>query len=133
MKVSNASLKQARRIFSLCLDDGELNESRLSKVVNLLSKKRNRQAQILLSAILRVLNSYLARRKVRITSANSLEEKEKQTILESIGDVYGKTLDFSYQVDRNLIAGLKIQIGDNVWDGSLSLKIRQLEQNLTQA
>ena len=131
MKITNSSLAQGRRIFRLCLENGVLNEKKLSKVVQLLSKNSERQSRSLLLGISKAFRHYSSEKTALIISANDLINSEKKMIMQKIKEDYGSHFNVDFKVDPRLLGGLKIQIGDNVWDGSLLGKVNQLGENLT--
>jgi len=43
--------------------------------------------------------------------------------------VYGAGLDVSYAVNPQLIGGLRIQVGSDLYDGSVKTRLEKLEQS----
>jgi F-type H+-transporting ATPase subunit delta len=44
---------------------------------------------------------------------------------------YGAELVTEFRVNPDLIGGLRVKIGDDVWDGSVRGRLNRLEQELT--
>lgn len=65
--------------------------------------------------------------KVLVQSAIALSDEEKKA-LEKYFESKIKTENIEYQVDKDLVGGLKIKIGDNLLDRSLAGKIEQISE-----
>lgn len=68
--------------------------------------------------------------RAKITSANSLSQSFLQRIKISLEKSTGKRVELEHQEDASLIGGLITQVGDNLFDGSLEGRLRQLEKSL---
>ena len=65
--------------------------------------------------------------KVFVQSAVDLTDEEKKA-LEKYLESKIETDNIEYQVDKKLVGGLKIKIGDNLIDRSLATKIGQIKE-----
>jgi F-type H+-transporting ATPase subunit delta len=43
---------------------------------------------------------------------------------------YGEDLEFDFNVNPELLGGLRVQVGSHVWDGSVRAKLETLRNNL---
>jgi F-type H+-transporting ATPase subunit delta len=72
------------------------------------------------------------RRRVQVTSAIPATPQLHRLVEESLS----KSLDFTpileWTVDESLVGGLRIRVGDTVYDGSLRSRLRQLQQRVEQ-
>ncbi|MNN90855.1 ATP synthase subunit delta [compost metagenome] len=59
-----------------------------------------------------------------------LSEQETASIQARFGAVTGKTIQVTNIVDQSLLGGIKVRIGDTLYDGSLSGKLKRLEKTL---
>ena len=66
-------------------------------------------------------------KRVELTSAYPLEGRQKNILAASISDRLGKKIDFDEKEDKKLIAGVIVQLGTLVIDGSLENRLRQIE------
>ncbi|MBS5861081.1 ATP synthase F1 subunit delta [bacterium] len=69
-------------------------------------------------------------KEVTIISAVSLNEEQKNSILQKLGTRLQKKVLPAWKEDKNIIGGLVIQIDDNVIDMSLLNKIENLSKNI---
>ena len=90
-------------------------------------KPRNYLA--LLTAFTELVRLEQAAHTATITSAVPLTEAEKAAITARL-NTRQAGLNYEWQVDSSLIAGLTVKVGDNVTDASIRTRIEQLTKTL---
>ncbi|RSL29668.1 F0F1 ATP synthase subunit delta [Salibacterium salarium] len=66
-----------------------------------------------------------------VYTVKPLSEKEHEKIAQTFADKTGKeTLHLKNEIDHDLIGGMKLHIGDIVFDGSVQGQLNRLQQNL---
>ncbi|MCM1468274.1 MAG: ATP synthase F1 subunit delta [Alistipes sp.] len=66
-----------------------------------------------------------------VTSASSLSDRQKEEVEAKLLKTTGyKSFDMNYQVDKELIGGMVIRIGDRVVDSSIKTKLSELTKEL---
>ena len=66
-----------------------------------------------------------------VTSAVPLRQEQEKAVEEKLLETTGyKTMEMHYSVDKTLIGGLVIRIGDRVVDSSIATKLSTLEKQL---
>ncbi len=95
------------------------------------------QAENLLDELERFFSSVetLARdianhREIQITTAVNLTESERTELTEALHKKFGGTQRLHERVDRAILGGLILRIGDWLFDASIKSKINRLRQNL---
>jgi F-type H+-transporting ATPase subunit delta len=87
-----------------------------------------------LGAILAEFENLVRRRPERITarvvSAVSLAEEEKEALRTKLTRRFGSDLEFQFEVDRSLIGGVYLRVGDQVIDGTVAGKLSALRDYL---
>jgi F-type H+-transporting ATPase subunit b len=68
--------------------------------------------------------------KAGVTSALPLSEEEQAFIRKEVAAKAGAGIGIDFQVDPDLLGGLKIQIGDRVIDGSVAGRIDSLRKSM---
>ena len=74
-----------------------------------------------------------ARRKrliAHVTTARPLTGTQEERLQEQLNALYGKELKLAVEVDPALIGGLKVQIGEEVIDGSVAARLDELRQRI---
>lgn len=66
---------------------------------------------------------------VRVVCATELEEQQKQALKASLETRLKSQLQMSYEIDANLISGMKIYFDDQVIDLSISGQLQRLRRN----
>jgi F-type H+-transporting ATPase subunit delta len=126
MKISKVAATTARRLFGLCQSGGRLDENKLRSVVSRLVESKPRDYAGILSALQRLTRLDLERRKVTVESAVELDEATRQRVVAGLAKQYGGDLVAQYQVNPALIGGLRIRVGNDVFDGSVQGRIDRL-------
>ena len=44
---------------------------------------------------------------------------------------YGKDLTFDFQTNPDLLGGMRVKVGSDVWDGSVRARLQQLEDTFS--
>ena len=101
----------------------------LSNFLQLIIKKRR---IFFLDKILANFIKLSSKRKGRIEavliSSKDLSTKEKNNINEEISKAVKSNIDLSFKTDKNLISGVKIQVGSLLIDTSVSNKLKKIKQ-----
>lgn len=112
------------------LFQNEVNENLLNFISYVISKGRSG----IIEGICEIFEELVNKSKNRIhavaASAVKLDEYERQLLKKAFEHKLNKTMDFSFMVDNSLIAGIVVQIGDIVYDGSLKSYIENIKHRL---
>lgn len=126
MKITKDIQAQARQMLRLCLDEaGTLLEDRVRMVSATVVEKKPRHAAELLSAFTSLVRLEQQRHTATVQSAVPLTEQE-QTAIRAKLDAKNPGLQYDWQVKPELIAGIRVCVGDRVTDASVLARIRQL-------
>jgi F-type H+-transporting ATPase subunit delta len=128
MKIDRASRLNAKKYFRMCLRaDGSLDEQKVREVVRAVTTTRPRNYLQVLTRLQRLVEMAIAERTVRIESATELPDQGAGVVRE-LESRFGPALQTHYTHNPTLLGGLRIQHGSRIWDGSLSTRLRRLEQ-----
>lgn len=126
MKVSKTAAAAARRLFGLCQIDGRLDNNKLRTVFTSLAEKKPRDYRAILAALHRLLRLDLEKRKVTVESAIELDAITRQRVFNDLALKYGNDLEVEYLINPALLGGLRIRVGDDVFDGSVQGRLDRL-------
>ena len=130
MKISKEVQAQARRLMRLCIGaDGLMNEATVRLVADKIAADKPRNYLALLTAFTELVRLERAAHTATITSAVPLTAEEQAAITAKL-NTRQAGLNYEWQVDPTLIAGLTVKVGDNVTDASIRTRIEQLTKNL---
>jgi F-type H+-transporting ATPase subunit delta len=71
----------------------------------------------------------LDRRTARVESAVALSAAEQSEVTQNLSARYGTGLSLSFSQNPALIGGLRIQVGSDVYDGSVKARLTQLRES----
>jgi len=70
--------------------------------------------------------------KASLISSKELSPSELDEISKDLSNSMGSTIKFDYKVDKDLIGGLKLQLGSFMIDTSIKNKLKKFEQLMTE-
>ena len=126
MKISKVAAATARRLFGLCQSAGRLDDAKLRAVAARLLESQPRDYRAVLAALQRLTRLDLERRKLTVESAVELDEATRQRVLAGLAGSYGTDLVVEYKINPALLGGLRIRVGNDVFDGSVQGRLERL-------
>lgn len=126
MKIGKDTQNAARRLFRLCLDGNTVAEDRVRLIARKIAERKPRNYEALLAAFSRMVEYAVKSRTATIQSAVPLTEEERSRIQTKLAARYGDGLYYNWEVAPDLLGGVRIQVGDDVKDGSVRSKIDRL-------
>jgi F-type H+-transporting ATPase subunit delta len=129
MKISKQAQRDARQLFRSCQQNNLLDENRVRQTVSLLSEKKPRGYVGILSRLHRLVKLDLERRAARVESALPLPADLQNDVANNIKKIYGDGVNVVFGQNPALLGGLRIQVGSDLYDGSVQTKLNQLAQS----
>jgi F-type H+-transporting ATPase subunit delta len=68
--------------------------------------------------------------EAEVTSAVELGSKQKAELAKTLAQLTGKKIETKYSLDRALLGGAVVRIGDTIYDGSVRTKLNNLRARL---
>jgi len=124
MKISKEARRTSRQLFRACMVDGKLDESRVRTVVNGVASSKPRGYIGMLDAFSRLVANEVSRQRALVESASALSPATQSELQASLS----LTLDFS--VNPELLGGIRVKVGSDVWDGSVKARLEGLAASL---
>ena len=128
MKTIKQLESEAKHLYRLCLVDGYLDEDRVRQVVQRVLESKQRGSFALLSHFRRLVKLDCARHTATIESATPLPADLKTSVLSDLERVYGPKLSISFADNPELIGGMRIKVGSDVYDSSVKARLAALER-----
>jgi F-type H+-transporting ATPase subunit delta len=120
----------ARRVFRLCLVDGVLDPQRVGQAAQHIGRSRRRHAVAILIELRRLVKVERDRHTALVESASPLPVDVRQGVHAALMRRYGAGLDTSFAQNPELIGGMRIRVGSDVYDGSVRARLAVLEGRL---
>ncbi len=129
MRVTKQAKREATQMFRFCLVNGLLDESRARRAVQAFVAAKPRGHRATLSHFQRLVKLDRARHTARVESARKLPADLQKTVQTGLTRLYGPGLDTSFVDNAALIGGVRVQVGSDVYDGSVRRRLATLEQS----
>jgi len=129
MKIGKQARRDGKDLYRACLRDGVLDESRVRQTVDRVIEARPRNHLAALQHFLSLVKLDIGRRSARVESAIDPSPEVRESIRETLGRRYGRGLDFQFSVQPAHIGGLRVQVGSDVYDGTVRARLTALEKS----
>lgn len=130
MKVTKQARREAKKLFALCKVNGVLDEGRARQVAAEVAARRPRGYLGILHHFQRLLRLEIQRRTARVESAVPLPPPLQEGVQAGLTRRHGPGLRFEFVENPALLGGLRVQVGSEVWDGSVRSRLTELEERL---
>jgi len=130
MKISREARRTARELFRLTLVNGHVDAARAELVSQELVAKRPRSFLEILKEYTRLVRLELTKRHAVIESAAPLDAAGAAEIGKNLKSKFGQDITTEFLTNPSLLGGLRVRLGSDVWDGSISSRLNTLSQQL---
>ena len=129
MKGNKQSRRGAKQLFKSCQVEGQLAEERVRQAVALVIEKKPRGYFGILQELQRLVKLDVSSRRARVESAVVLTDAQQQNIRESLGRLKDGEVTVEFAENADLIGGMRVKIGDDVFDGSVKTHLATLSES----
>ena len=70
-------------------------------------------------------------RRQEVVFLAALNDAQKSEIRQTLEGVTGKKIEAKFSLDVNLLGGVRVRVGDTIYDGSLRNRLDGLRERLT--
>jgi F-type H+-transporting ATPase subunit delta len=130
MKISKEARRTSRQLFRVCMVDGKLDESRVRTVVSGIASSKPRGYIGMLDAFSRLVANEVDRQRALVESASALAPATQTELQASLSKKYGRQLTLDFSVNPELLGGIRVKVGSDVWDGSVKARLEGLAASL---
>ena len=129
MKITKRAKREAKHLYRVCLVMGLLDENRVRKVVQHLVASNKRNSPSILAHFLWLVKLDCAQHTAAIESAIPLPANLRTVVQTGLEHRYGPGLTITFVHTPELIGGIRIQVGCDVYDGSVRARLDALEKS----
>ena len=126
VKITNENKKEA--ISTIFKDKLDIDMIHFLKLI--VDKDRVYYLVAILERYVALANEYLGIEKAIVHSARKLSEEDMHRIQEALQKKTGKVIQLTNQIDPDLIAGIKVTVGNHVTDITMKSKIENMKEVL---
>jgi len=106
-----------------------MDADRVRQAVRLLIEKKPRGYHGILQHLQRLVKLDEASRSARVESAVALTEAQQQSVRESLVRLKGGEVTVEFAENAGLIGGMRVKVGDDVFDGSVKTRLVSLSES----
>ena len=130
MKINKETRQLSKELLRASFTNGELDPVRISSLVKSLIEKKPRNYIRVLEAYKRLLRLEVEKRTATIETATELDLNSGTEIVTNLKRKYGSGLATKFVVNKELLGGMRIRVGSDVWDSSVRNRLDRLQQQL---
>ena len=128
--IKNPTQSQSIQLEILYKISTQMNFSKITKnfLGLLVIKRRIFYIKKIFLSFLTLASTQRGELKASLVSSKNLTSEELENLSKDLSKTMGAPITFDYEVDENLIGGLKMQIGSLMIDTSIQNKLKKYEQ-----
>jgi F-type H+-transporting ATPase subunit delta len=110
--------------------DGRANTATALIVSSLVQHPRERRVRQLLDRAMQIVSDQRGRTVATVVTATRLTLAQQTRLIDSLSRRYGSGISLNEVIDPSVVGGLRVQIADDVIDGSIASRLSDLRQKL---
>jgi F-type H+-transporting ATPase subunit delta len=130
MKINREIRQLSREMLRASFTDGQLDPGRISSLVDSLIAKKPRHYVDVLKNYRRLLRLELEKRQATIETASEVDSAARSELIANLKRKYGGDLTTEFVINPQVLGGMRIRVGSDVWDGTVRNRLERLEQQL---
>jgi F-type H+-transporting ATPase subunit delta len=130
MKINKETRQLSKALLRASVTDGRLDSGKVASLVKSLIEKKPRHYLQILEAYQRLLRLEVEKRTATIETATELPPEAGAQIVANLKRKYGGDLAANFVVNKDLLGGMRIRVGSDVWDSSVRNRLYRLQQQL---
>jgi F-type H+-transporting ATPase subunit delta len=130
MKINKEIRQLSREMLRASFTDGQLDPGRIRSLVDSLIQKKPRNYIEVLKNYKRLLRLELEKRQARIETASEVDAGTTSELVANLKRKYGSDLATEFVVNPELLGGMRIRVGSDVWDGTVRNRLERLQHEL---
>ncbi len=131
MKATKRIRRAAKQLFRLSHIDGILDEGRGQHLLQRFLHAKPRGCLQVLIELERLLKRERAQQSATVESAETLSPEASTRVRSRLEQVYGQGLNISFSHNPELIGGMRVTVGSDVYDGSVQGRLHALQQRFS--
>jgi len=129
MKTTKQARRQATQLFRFCHMRGLLNEDLARNIIRQFVAAKPRGYLATLSYFRRLVKMDRAQHTAKVESAKPLAADLQANVQTRLARQYGPGLNTFFAENPALVGGMRIQVGSDVYDGTVRRRLELLQEN----
>ena len=131
MKASKDVMRTAKTLFRASFRKGKLDDDLVRSVIKRLREQKPRNYFKIASVYHHLVRLELVSRQATVESADALDDTMKERIIADLKKKYGDELTADFATNAELLGGIRVRVGSDVWDGSVRNRLERLQNALS--
>ena len=130
MKRDQKITKLAKKLVELSKDNGVVTESKVGEVLAGFRQVQHRHYLAVLKTFLNYLRREVALQTAVVSTPAGLSDDTLSAIEAQFSKLYNRPVGAITQQDTSLIAGVRVRVGDDVYDASVAGRLQRLAESV---
>lgn len=122
--------KLAKKLLELSKDNGVVTESKVAKVLAGFQQVQHRRHLTVLKTFLNYLRREVALQTAVVSTPTELSDDALKAIEVQFSKLYNRPVNTVTQLDTSLIAGVRVRVGDDVYDASIDGCLQRIAESV---
>ena len=122
--------KLAKKLLGLSKDNGVVTESKVAKVLAGFQQVQHRRHLTVLKTFLNYLRREVALQTAVVSTPTRLSDDALKAIEVQFSKLYNRPVNTVTQLDTSLIAGVRVRVGDDVYDASIAGCLQRIAESV---
>ena len=131
MKINKEVRRSGKQLFRACFVDDQFDQRKALSLVQSVIAGKPRHFIAILSYLGRLVRLETEKQTATIDTSKALEKRIEDEVRGEIKKRYPRVLRSQFQVNPELLGGMRIQVGSDVWDGTIRGKLEELRSALS--
>ncbi|NBB80043.1 MAG: hypothetical protein GVY36_11470 [Verrucomicrobia bacterium] len=131
MRRDKKTIKLAKKLVELSREEsGVVTDAKVSEVLAGLRQTEHRHPLLVLKTYLHYLRREIALQTAVVSTPGALAAESLEAIAAKFTKQYARPISAETKEDASLIAGVRVRVGDDVYDASIAGRLKRLAENV---
>ena len=127
MKLDKDSRKLSKQLFMASFTDGRIDKEKVGVIGRQIVESKPRNSLGILKEFQRLIRLEIEKHHAVIECASKLDDATKKQLVANLKAKYGKDTTTEFKVTPELLGGVRVKIGSDVFDSSVRERLNRLE------
>jgi F-type H+-transporting ATPase subunit delta len=131
MKLSKEARQGAKALHRCCVGPAGVDAPRVTAVLKEIAGKKPAHAAQILHEFHRLIRLELDKQTAHVETARSVDARTRAGLESSIRAKFGTHVGVHFSEQPELISGVRVRLGSDVWDANVRERLKNLEYSLS--
>lgn len=128
MRSGKEAARVAKKLLKASIIDGKVDADMVRKIVRKFGEEKPRGYLALINRYWRLVRLEIEKNEALVESAEELEPSVRDSVVADLRKKYGEQVETEFVLNPELLGGMRISVGSDVWDGSVANRIERLSE-----